>query len=153
MPTAVQTHAFHVGLNTAHTLLRFDAFIVDTKLSIFLTIRQNRNCWSYVSECQGCWVPPHRLTGKDRTFTGSATIMISLSLSLYIYPPAPSGAIRLRGVCCKLPVPSPSNHLNHKLTVKLSIHFSNFQSSSLQLSICQSGISFSAIWGLQICLL
>jgi len=49
--------------------------------------------------------------------------------------------------------PSPSNHLNHKLTVKLSIHFSNFQSSSLQLSICQSGISFSAIWGLQICLL
>ena len=56
------------------------------------------------------------------------------------------GAIRLRRVCCNQPVPSHSNHLNHKLTVKLSIHFSNFQSSSLQLSICQSGISFSAIW-------
>ena len=29
--------------------------------------------------------------------------------------------------------PSPSNHLNHKLTVKLSIHCSNFQSCRLQL--------------------
>ena len=62
--------------------------------------------------------------------------------NIYIYPSAPFRGIRLRSVCCNLPVPSPSNHLNHKLTVKFSFIPNQFQSSSLQLAVCQSGISF-----------
>ena len=44
---------------------------------------------------------------------------VHICMYMYIYPPAPLGAIRLRSVLFKLPVPSPSNHLNHKLTVNL----------------------------------
>ena len=50
-----------------------------------------------------------------------------------------SGATRLRRVCCHLSVPSPSNHLNHKLTVKSSIHFQSFP-------ILQSAISSLPVW-------
>ena len=61
---------------------------------------------------------------------------IYIYMYIYIYPPAPSGAIRLRRICCNLPVPSS---LNHKLTVKFSIHFNSFP-------ILQSAISCLPIW-------
>ena len=42
---------------------------------------------------------------------------------MYIRRPSFRRAIRLRRVCCNLPVPNPSNHFNHELTIKFSIHF------------------------------
>ena len=77
-----------------------------------------------------------------------------------IYPPAPLGAIRLRGIFGKLQIPSPSNHLNHKLTVRVSTDFHAFpvlKSAivSLQvwyqlLDVCKSAIGGLAIADQQI---
>ena len=50
-----------------------------------------------------------------------------------------SRANRLRAVCCNLSVPSPSNHVNHKLTIKFSIYFQSFP-------VLQSAISSLPIW-------
>ena len=61
---------------------------------------------------------------------------------LYIYAGPLMAAPRLRGVLHQLPVPSPTNHFNHKLPIKVSIISSHFQSSHLQVAVCQSGISF-----------
>ena len=58
---------------------------------------------------------------------------------IYIYPPAPfRGPSGCEAFCCNLLFPGPSNHLNHRLTIKFSIHF---QFSNLRLAVCQSAIS------------
>ena len=69
------------------------------------------------------------------------------------YPPAPLGAIRLRSVFGKLLIPSPSNHLNHKLTVKFSTDFHSFpvlKSAIVSLQVWYQllGVCKSAIGGL-----
>ena len=84
-------------------------------------------------------------------------VNVSPSLSIYICRPYFRGAIKLRRVCCHLPV--PSNHSNHNLMLPAAFlmsfpsfksqvdswllhHFQWFRSSSLQLAVCQFGISF-----------
>ena len=67
---------------------------------------------------------------------------VCIYIYIYVYisaGPCLSGAIRLRRVCCHLPVPSPSNHLNHKLTIVFSILFQSFP-------ILQCAISSLSIW-------
>ena len=89
--------------------------------------------------------------GPGRARTAQAQIGPSLGLGLahakdmchrctclHLIYPRVSAATRLRGICGQLLVPSPSNHLSHKLTIKFSVHF---QSSSLRLAVCQSAIS------------
>jgi len=73
---------------------------------------------------------------------------------LYTYisaGPCLSGATRLRRICCKLTVPSPSNHFNHRLTIKFSIHFQSFpvlQSATSSLPVWYQPLTVckSAIW-------
>ena len=70
-------------------------------------------------------------------------IYVYMYIYIYVYMyicnisagPCLSGATRLRSVCCKLQIPSHSNHLNHKLTVKFSSHFH-----------LQSAISSLPVW-------
>ena len=74
--------------------------------------------------------------------------------------PCLSGATRLRGILGQLQIPGPSNHLNHKLTVKCSTDFHSFpvlKSAivSLQvwyqlLDVCKSAIGGLALADQQI---